>query len=85
MPGSAILGRARELGLEPMLRTTNDPYGRLCNVHGWVYALRRDPSLGPPSYSVMRAGTCLAALLAPLERRRCRGAALTLVLRKPSA
>jgi hypothetical protein len=68
-----------------MLRTTNDPYGRLCNVHGWVYALRRDPSLGPPSYSVMRAGTYLAALLAPLERRRCRGAALTLLLRKPSA
>jgi SAM-dependent methyltransferase len=85
MPGSALVGQARELGLEPMLRTTNDPFGRLCNLHGWLYALRRDPSVGPPSPTVLRAGRYLAALLAPLERRRCRGAALTLLLRKPSA
>jgi 2-polyprenyl-3-methyl-5-hydroxy-6-metoxy-1,4-benzoquinol methylase len=85
MPASAVLGRARELGLEPMLKTTNDPFGRLCNVHGWVYALRRDPSVGPPSPTVLRVGTRLAALLAPLERRESRGAALTLLLRKPPA
>jgi hypothetical protein len=85
IPGPALLGQARELGLEPMLRTTSDPFGRLCNVHGWLYALRRDPSVGPPSSTVLRAASHVAALLAPLERRRCRGTALTLLLRKPSA
>lgn len=84
MPAGALVRRARELGLEPVLQTTSDPSGLVCNVHGWVYALRQDPSTGPAPYPALRAGTLLARALAPIERRGCRGAALTLLLRKPS-
>jgi SAM-dependent methyltransferase len=84
MGADALVRRARELGLEPVLRTTGDPSGLACNVHGWVYALRDDPSAGPAPYPALRAGTLLARALAPVERRGCRGAALTLLLRKPA-
>jgi 2-polyprenyl-3-methyl-5-hydroxy-6-metoxy-1,4-benzoquinol methylase len=84
MGAGALEERARELGLEPVLKTTSDPSGLACNVHGWVYALRNDPSSGAAPYAALRAGVLLAQALAPVERRGCRGAALTLLLRKPS-
>jgi SAM-dependent methyltransferase len=83
MPARALVERARELGLEPVLETTVDPSGLACNEHGWVYALRRDPSRGPAPYAALRAGTLIDAALAPVERRGLRGAALTLLLRRP--
>jgi SAM-dependent methyltransferase len=83
MPPRALVGHARGLGLEPVLQTTSDPAGLACNLHGWVYALRRHPANGPAPYVPLRAGELLSSLLAPLERRGLRGAALTLLLRKP--
>jgi SAM-dependent methyltransferase len=85
MPAPALVERARELGLEPVLETTADPSGLACNLHGWVYALRREPSRGPAPYAALRAGTLIESALAPLERRALRGAALTLLLRRPPA
>jgi SAM-dependent methyltransferase len=82
MNARALIERARPLGLEPVLTTTADPSGVACNLHGWVYALRGDPSSGPAPYAPLRAGKALGAALAPLELRGTRGAALTLMLRK---
>jgi SAM-dependent methyltransferase len=84
-PAAALIASAREVGLEPVLKCTSDPSGLACNVHGWVYALRRDPAGGPVGWPALRAGSQLASVLAPVERRGYRGAALTLMLRKPCA
>jgi SAM-dependent methyltransferase len=81
-PPGALVRQAGELGLELLMRTTSDPSGIACDLHGWVYALRRDPSQGPARYASLRLGALIAAALAPLERRG-RGAAVTLFLRKP--
>jgi SAM-dependent methyltransferase len=81
MPVAALVEHARSLGLELLLRTTSDPSGVACTVHGWVSALRSDPAGGPPRYPAIRLGTALAAVLAPAESRG-RGAAVTLFLRK---
>lgn len=81
-PAAALLARARELGLRPVLQTTSDPSGLACNLHGWVYGLRRDPSQGPARGTALRLGSLLTAAVSPIERRGARGAALTLFLRK---
>ena len=85
IPAPAILQRARALGLAPVLQTTSDPSGRSCNVHGWVYGLRGDPSEGPARGFPLRAGALLSNAFSPLEHRGSRGAALTLFLRKPNS
>jgi 2-polyprenyl-3-methyl-5-hydroxy-6-metoxy-1,4-benzoquinol methylase len=85
MGADALIEHARGLGLEPVLKTTSDPSGLACNVHGWVYALRPDPAAGPVRWPALKAGVELAAALAPVERRGYRGAALTLLLRKSQA
>lgn len=82
MPASAILHKTGELGLEVVRITTSDPSGLACNLHGWVYAMRRDPSQGPASGLPAIAGGLLTSVLAPVERRGGRGAALTMFLRK---
>jgi 2-polyprenyl-3-methyl-5-hydroxy-6-metoxy-1,4-benzoquinol methylase len=85
LPASAIVLHARELGLELLWRTTSDPSGLECNRHGWVYALRRDPSDGPARGVSLRLGTAITGAFGPLERRGVGGAALTLFLRKPNS
>jgi 2-polyprenyl-3-methyl-5-hydroxy-6-metoxy-1,4-benzoquinol methylase len=84
MGAEALIDHACGLGLSPVLKTTNDPSGLACDVHGWVYALRPDPAAGAVRWPALRAGVQLAAALAPVERRGLRGAALTLLLRKSS-
>ena len=83
LPGApALISGAAKAGLSPVFETTSDPSGLACNLHGWVYALRRDPSQGPAVGLPLRAGSWLTAVLGPVERRGRNGAALTLVLRK---
>jgi SAM-dependent methyltransferase len=85
MPAAAIAERARALGLEQVGETTSDPSGLACNLHGWVYALRRDPSDGLAAGAPLIGGRLITAALGPVERRGSRGAALTMFLRKPAA
>ena len=83
LPGAdALLTAARRVGLTPVFETTSDPSALACNLHGWVYALRRDPSQGAAKGLPLRAGSWLTAALGPVEHRARNGAALTLVLRK---
>jgi SAM-dependent methyltransferase len=78
-PAEALI---RASGLEPAFLTTSDPDGRACDLHGWVYALHPRPAAGPPPPAALHGGGLITRVLSPLERRRGRGAALTLVLRK---
>lgn len=82
MPASAIVEQARELGLQPVLATTNDPDGLVANLHGWVYALRRNRMRPDVWWPTAYAGLYLTRALSAIERRGRRGAALTVFLRK---
>jgi SAM-dependent methyltransferase len=81
MPARALLRAAAGLGLEQVALTTDDPFGRHCNIHGWTYALIRRPAIGPaPPHS--RAGLALTHLARPLERRNLHGSAFLMLLRR---
>jgi SAM-dependent methyltransferase len=84
VPAAAIVEHGRALGLRCVELTTNDAFGRLCNLNGWIYALRRHPARTPPGAPVLAAGKALTTLAAPLERSDGRGAALTILLEKPA-
>jgi 2-polyprenyl-3-methyl-5-hydroxy-6-metoxy-1,4-benzoquinol methylase len=85
MPARALVAHARTLGLRCVESTTDDPFARVCNIHGWAYALRRRPAAGPASPAVGQAAGVIAKLAAPIERSDKRGAALTVLLQKPPA
>lgn len=83
LPHEAVIAHARTLGLEPVQLTATDPGGLHWNAFSWHWLLRRPrPSLLRDNLANL-AGRAIAALLAPVERRGLRGAAYTLVLRKP--
>jgi 2-polyprenyl-3-methyl-5-hydroxy-6-metoxy-1,4-benzoquinol methylase len=84
IPASALIERAAALGLSCVGLSTDDPFGRHCNVHGWSYALPRRPAVGPAS-SRSLPGLALARLLRPIERRGERGSALLMLLRRDAA
>ena len=81
-PAEALIGHGRGLGLRPLAAITDDPFGRLCNFHGWVNALRPRPAHGDAGPVVARCAQALAGALGPVERRGRRGAALTLLFLK---
>jgi SAM-dependent methyltransferase len=83
MPARALIAHGRTLGLRPVELTTDDPFARACNVHGWAYALRRRPAAGPASPAIGQAAGIIAKLASPVERGDSRGAALTVLLQKP--
>ncbi len=79
VPEQALTRRLGELGLRPLLATSDDLFARLCALHAYVYALRHRPARGDARAATVRAAQAIAKALAPLERRELRGAALTLV------
>jgi len=83
IPHGALIARARALGLEPVLLTATDPIGRMWNAFAWQYLLRRPGASRLRELAARAAGIAIAGLLAPIERRGIRGAAYTVVLRKP--
>jgi 2-polyprenyl-3-methyl-5-hydroxy-6-metoxy-1,4-benzoquinol methylase len=83
-PAAALISRAEELGLRCVEATTNDPEGLEFNQLGWTNALLRRPSDRAASPWVGTAALAISAAAAPIERTGLRGAALTLLLRKPS-
>jgi hypothetical protein len=79
-----LIRRARELGLELVHLTSDDPVGRQLNEHAWRYAAASP--LVPTTRLRSRAWGFAAHLgsmaLAPIERRGLRGATYTMVLLK---
>ncbi len=78
-PERALVARLQELGLRRVAAMTDDPFGAICSIHGWTYALRRRPARSPTPTIVNHAGRQLARALAPVERAGRRGPALTLL------
>jgi SAM-dependent methyltransferase len=82
MPEQALVSHLRTLGLRPLEATTSDPFGRVCSLHGWAYALQPRPARGETPPVITRAAQALTIALAPIEDRRRRGAVLTLLAGK---
>lgn len=85
LPHEAVIARARALGLEPVALTATDPGGLGWNAFAWRYMLRRPGASWARERLAHIAGDAVARVLAPVERRGLRGAAYTLVLRRPAA
>jgi SAM-dependent methyltransferase len=85
LPHDAVIARGRALGLEPVQLTASDPGSLRWNAFAWHYALRRPGASWLREGLAHRAGNAIARALAPIERHGLRGAAYTLVLRKPAA
>jgi SAM-dependent methyltransferase len=83
IPHGTLIARARAFGLQPVLLTASDPIGRIWNAFAWQYLLRRPGASRLRELAARAAGIAIAGLLAPVERRGVRGAAYTVVLRKP--
>lgn len=85
IPPELIAQRARRLGLRTELCTTRDVGSIFWNRFGWEYSLA-GRFVSPWAKKVAAsAGRAVATLLSPLETREGRGAAYTIVLRKPAA
>ena len=82
MPEKTLISHLHSLGLRTLEATTGDPFGRICSLHGWAYALRRRPARGDTSPNVMRVAQAITTTLGPIEHMRRRGAVLTLMLGK---
>jgi len=84
VPVSALIERARTLGLSCVELTTDDPFGLHCNLHAWSSALMRRPATGPGSVASHR-GYIARRLARPLERRGLNGSAALILLRRDDA
>jgi 2-polyprenyl-3-methyl-5-hydroxy-6-metoxy-1,4-benzoquinol methylase len=85
IPERALSERLHELGLRPLLATSDDLFSRLCALHGWVNALRRRPARSDATRVTVRAAQVITKALAPVERSDLRGPALTLLFSKDRA
>jgi SAM-dependent methyltransferase len=82
MGEEALLAHLLEHGLRPLEAMTGDPFGVVCSLHAWAYALRRRPARRETPTSVIRVARLLTRALGPIEHRHRRGPALTLLLAK---
>jgi SAM-dependent methyltransferase len=81
IPAATLIASSGEMGLEPVTVTTNDPFGRHCNLHGWTYGTLRRPGLGPKA-TKSQLGALITWAAAPVEHRGQNGSALLMLLRK---
>lgn len=79
MPEEALVSHLRSLGLQRLEGMTGDPFGVICSIHGWTYALRRHPARSESPKLTIHAGRLLARALGPFEHARRDGPALTLL------
>lgn len=82
MPRDALEESVRPHGLRLLEFTTGDPFGWLCSLHGWAYAMRRRPALGDTPQALIRLAQAMTLVLGPIEYRAGRGAAMTLLFGK---
>lgn len=82
MPKEALVVHLQGLGMRLRESTTGDPFGQICSLHGWAWALRRRPAQGEAPVALMRAAQAITKVLTPLEGRGGQGAALTMLFVK---
>ncbi len=82
MPKEALVAHLQGLGMRLLESTTGDPFGQICSLHGWAWALRTRPAQGEASTAVMRSAQAITKALSPIEGRGGEGAALTLLFVK---
>lgn len=82
VPHEAMAEQAAGRGLELVELTDTDPGGRHWNAFAWHFILRRPSASFVRERAAQVAGRAIAGALAPVERRKLRGAAYTAVLRK---
>jgi len=81
IPPSALIERGRRLGLTCVEMTTDDPFGRHCNLHAWSHALNRRPPVGTIPVDTLRALRA-RRLARPFESRGLNGSAVLILLRR---
>lgn len=84
IPAHTLIGRARKGGLEVVELTADDAVARSLNAMAWHFAIRPPGRGGFADRLAVTAGVAMGTMLAPIERRGLRGAAYTVVLRKPA-
>jgi SAM-dependent methyltransferase len=82
IPAATLEAHARELGLERVTLTSDDPGGRGWDRFGWQRVLMSPRQSRIRSVIGRLAGAGMSVVVAPLERRELKGAAYTAVLRK---
>ena len=83
IPPASLVRKGEQLGLRCVEITTNDPDGVACNEVGWIQAFQSRPAVGTARRGSYAAMQVTRRVLAPFERTRNRGSAVTLVMRKP--
>ena len=81
IPRSALVARARSLGLSPGLMTSSDIETRRCNRTGWQRGLQE---LGLRVPGVWGAGLVIEIAARPIERRLDQGSAYIAVFTRPA-
>ena len=84
VPASGLVRRAEALGLRVAELGSDDPEGRTWNAFGWQRLLMNRFRSRWLQRGMWCAGTALAALASPLDRRPMQGAAYTAVLVRPA-
>ncbi len=83
VPPDQLVHAGRDLGLEVSLLTTRDEGTLAWNRFGWRESFAGFASNRYPRFALRLAGSPLARIMAPVERRGRRGSTYTLVLRRP--
>jgi 2-polyprenyl-3-methyl-5-hydroxy-6-metoxy-1,4-benzoquinol methylase len=82
MPKEALVTYLQRLGMRLLESTTGDPFGQVCSLHGWSWALRTRPAQGEASVALLRCAQAITKALAPVEGRGGQGAALAMLFVK---
>jgi SAM-dependent methyltransferase len=84
IPSSELVREAQELGLQVALMTTRDVGTRTWNLFGWRESFAGAAGRPRARAALRVAGSIVARLMAPIERREGHGATYTLVLSRTS-
>ena len=83
IPPGALVREGARVGLETALVTASDEDARRSNGFGWSESLAACARRRRAVAGLRRVGHGVTAALAPIERRRMRGASYTVALRRP--
>ena len=85
LPAAAIVRRAEHLGLRVLRVESDDAEGRIWNAFGWQRLLMNQVRSRWLQRAMWGIGGVVAIAATPLDRRRLRGAAYTVILERPPA
>lgn len=84
IPADALVGVARDAGLEQLELTADDRGARLLNGMAWHYTLHRPGGPALADKAAVLGGQTIAAVASPVERTGFRGSAYTAVFTRPA-